>query len=118
MSDTPFRVAIITSSDTGYAGEREDKSAPVIEKFVLEAGYEVVEKVLLPDDMTMLSEKMAKICDENSADLILTTGGTGFAPRDITPEATKDVIEKEAPGIAEAIRIKSLQITPKAMLSR
>ena len=118
MSDTPFRVAIITSSDTGYAGEREDKSAPVIEKFVLEAGYEVVEKILLPDDMTMLSEKMAKICDENTADLILTTGGTGFSPRDVMPEATKSIIHREAPGIPEAMRWFSLQITGRAMLTR
>ena len=81
MSDTPFKVAIITSSDTGYAGEREDKSAPVIEKFVTEAGYDVVEKILLPDDKEMLSAAMAKICDENSADLILTSYKSNHSPR-------------------------------------
>ena len=118
MSDTPFKVAIITSSDTGYAGEREDKSAPVIEQFVTEAGYEVVEKILLPDDMEMLSTAMAKICDEGAADLILTTGGTGFSPRDVMPEATKAIIHREAPGIPEAMRWFSLQITGRAMLTR
>ena len=118
MADTTFRVAIITSSDTGYAGEREDKSAPVIENLVTEAGYTVTEKILLPDDKEMLKNAMAKICDEGTADLILTTGGTGFSPRDVMPEATKEVIQREAPGIPEAMRWFSLQITGRAMLTR
>ena len=112
------RVAIITSSDSGYRGEREDLSGPTIREIVEANGYEVVSMQILPDDRTMLAEAMKKIADENQAELILTTGGTGFSPRDITPEATKAVIEREALGIAEAIRYYSLQITKRAMLSR
>lgn len=113
-----YRVAIITSSDSGYEGKREDKSGAVIENIVKEYGYEVVHKTLLPDDRKMLSDEMKKIADENIADLILTTGGTGFSPRDITPEATLDIAERIVPGIPEAMRYFSLQITKRAMLSR
>lgn len=113
-----FRVAIITSSDSGAAGNREDQSGPVIESMVKEAGYEVTEMVILPDDQKMLEEKMVQICDENTADLILTTGGTGFSPRDVMPEATKNVSERDVPGIPEAMRYYSLQITGRAMLTR
>ena len=113
-----FRVAVITSSDTGYAGQREDKSGPVIVNFVKEAGFEVVHTILLPDDKEMLKAEMARICDENIADLILTTGGTGFSPRDVMPEATKEIAHKDVPGIPEAMRYFSLQITGRAMLSR
>ena len=114
----PIRAAIITSSDSGYAGVRADKSGPVIESMLREAGYEVTEMVILPDDWQMLSEKMIQICDENTADLILTTGGTGFSPRDVMPEATKAVSERDVPGIPEAMRYYSLQITGRAMLTR
>ena len=114
----PLRVAVITSSDKGYAGEREDKSGPAIVQMMKDAGYQVVETVILPDEKEMLKEKMAKICDENIADLILTTGGTGFGTRDITPEATLAVADRQAPGIAETIRAASLAITKHAMLSR
>ena len=113
-----YRVAIITSSDSGYAGQREDKSGPVIAQLVTDAGYQVVHTVLLPDERAMLSAEMARIADEDIADLILTTGGTGFSPTDPTPEATLSVVERPAPGIAEAMRWQSLQITPRAMLSR
>lgn len=113
-----MKVAIITSSDTGYAGNREDLSGKVIEEIVVNNGYEVVSYTILPDERKMLSEKMKDICDNKIADLILTTGGTGFSKRDVTPEATRDIIEKEAPGIAEAMRYSSLQITKRAMLSR
>ena len=113
-----FKVAVITSSDSGYAGQREDKSGPVIVDFVKEAGFEVVHTILLPDDKEMLKAEMARICDENIADLILTTGGTGFSPRDVMPEATKEIAHKEVPGIPEAMRYFSLQITGRAMLSR
>lgn len=113
-----YRVAIITSSDSGYAGDREDLSGPAIRDYMQNAGYEVVSLTLLPDDRGMLSGCMQAICDENKADLILTTGGTGFSERDITPEATKDIIEREVPGIPEAMRALSMQITPRAMLSR
>ena len=111
------RVAIITSSDTGYRGEREDLSGPAIREIVEKNGYEVVSMDILPDDRQMLSE-MKEIADSNAAELILTTGGTGFSPRDITPEATEDVIDRRVPGIPEAMRAYSMTITKRAMLSR
>ncbi len=114
----PLRVAIITSSDSGFDGKREDKSGPVIEGMMLEAGYQVTEMAILPDEKEMLEAKLRQICDENTADLILTTGGTGFSPRDIMPEATKAVSERDVPGIPEAMRYYSLQITGRAMLTR
>lgn len=113
-----MRVAIITLSDSGYAGQREDKSGPVIREMVEAAGYEVVHTALLPDGLEPLSSELKRLCDNDLADLILTTGGTGFSPTDVTPEATMAVVERPAPGIAEAMRYRSLQITPRAMLSR
>ena len=113
-----YRVAIITSSDSGYAGDREDKSGVVIREIVEAAGYQAVYYIMLPDDREKLAYEMRRICDECVADLILTTGGTGFSPRDCTPEATMDVTERPVPGIPEAMRYLSLQITPRAMLSR
>ena len=112
------RVAIITSSDSGYRGEREDLSGPTIQEIVEANGYEVVSMQILPDDRTMLAEAMKKIADENLAELILTTGGTGFSQRDCTPEATEDVIERRVPGIPEAMRAYSMQFTKRAMLTR
>ncbi len=112
------RVAIITASDSGYHGKREDLSAPVIEEIIEKQGYQVVKKVLLPDDKEMLSQKMQEICDKNEADLILTTGGTGFSPRDVMPEATLAITERLVPGIPEAMRAYSMQFTKRAMLSR
>lgn len=113
-----FRVAIITSSDSGYAGKREDKSGAVIEEIVKSNGYEVVRRILLPDEKEMLSNEMKNIADENIADLILTTGGTGFSQRDCMPEATTCIAERMVPGIPEAMRAFSLKITKRAMLSR
>lgn len=113
-----FTVGIITSSDKGYSGEREDKSGEVIEEIVSENGFKVVKKVVLPDEKTLLENEMINMCDNLNVNLLLTTGGTGFSKRDITPEATKAVIEREALGIVEAIRFYSLQITKRAMLSR
>lgn len=113
-----FRVAVITSSDSGYEGKREDKSGPEIERIVKEYGYEVVHTIILPDERKILANEMMRIADNNIADLILTTGGTGFSPRDWIPEATKDIVEREVPGIPEAMRAYSLQITKRAMLSR
>ena len=107
-----MRAAIITSSDSGYAGKREDVSGPVIAEMVREAGYEVVWQKVLPDDQTK------EICDEGKADLLLTTGGTGFSPRDVMPEATLAVAERMVPGIPEAMRAYSLQFTKRTMLSR
>ena len=112
------RTAIITSSDSGYAGEREDLSGPVIKEIVEKAGYQVVSMDLLPDDRKMLSDRMKEIADNNMAELILTTGGTGFSPRDVMPEATEDIIERRVPGIPEAMRAYSMTITKRAMLSR
>ncbi|HEX3027068.1 MAG TPA: MogA/MoaB family molybdenum cofactor biosynthesis protein [Clostridia bacterium] len=112
------RAAIITSSDSGYRGEREDLSGKVIKEIVELNGYEVVSMTLLPDEQKMLSEAMAEIADQNKAELILTTGGTGFSQRDCMPEATRAVIEREVPGIPEAMRAFSAQYTKRAMLSR
>ena len=112
------RVAIITSSDTGYRGEREDLSGPAIREIVEINGYKVVSMDILPDDRAILSKKMAEIADNNTAELILTTGGTGFSPRDIMPEATEDIIDRRVPGIPEAMRAYSMTITKRAMLSR
>ena len=112
------RAAIITASDSGYRGEREDKSGPVIREILEKEGYEVVAMELLPDDRAMLAGKMQEIADSGNADLILTTGGTGFSQRDVTPEATEEVIERRVPGIPEAIRAYSMTITKRAMLSR
>ncbi len=116
--ENAFRVAVITSSDSGYRGEREDKSGPAIAEMMQEAGYAVTGITLLPDDRKMLADTMAEICDTGAADLILTTGGTGFSPRDVMPEATLDICERLVPGIPEAMRAYSLTITRRAMLSR
>ena len=113
-----MRAAIITSSDSGYAGEREDKSGPLIREILEANGYEVVHSILLPDERELLAKEMARIADEGLAELVLTTGGTGFSPRDCMPEATMDVAERAVPGIPEAIRAYSMTITPRAMLSR
>ena len=112
------RVAVITASDKGYKGEREDLSGPAVKEIVEAAGYQVVSMDILPDDREMLGARMAEIADLGLAELILTTGGTGFSKRDVTPEATEDVIERRVPGIPEAMRAFSLTITKRAMLSR
>ena len=113
-----FKVAIVCMSDKGSKGEREDISTQVIEKIILENGYKITKKVLIPDDFQKIKDTLIEICDNNHADLILTTGGTGFSKRDVTPEATEEIIEKRVPGIPEAIRAYSLTITKRAMLSR
>ncbi|RFZ75667.1 molybdenum cofactor biosynthesis protein [Lacrimispora amygdalina] len=118
METDKLRVAVITSSDSGFAGEREDISGPVICRIVKEYGYEVVHQTILPDDMTMLCDEMKYICDNHTADLILTTGGTGFSQRDCMPEATQKVVERMVPGIPEAMRAYSMQMTKRSMLSR
>lgn len=108
---------VICVSDRCSKGLCEDKSGPaIVEK--LSALGKTKEYIIVPDEKEEIEKAIIYLCDDVRADVVFTTGGTGFAPRDITPEATKAVIEKEAPGIAEAIRIKSLAITPKAMLSR
>ena len=113
-----YRVAIITASDKGYAGEREDLSGPAIREIVEAKGFSVVSQVILPDDEQMLREEMIRVCDGEIADLLLTTGGTGFSERDVTPEATMAVVEKLTPGIPEAMRTYSLRYSTRSMLSR
>jgi len=111
-------VGILTVSDRSYRGEREDASGPLIRQLVAERLGAVVEREgVVPDERDIVASTLVVWCDEG-LDLILTTGGTGFAPRDVTPEATKDVIEREAPGLAEAMRAEGLKTTPHAMLSR
>lgn len=113
-----YKVGIITASDKGYAGERNDLSGAAIKEILAKFNrFQVKKYVILPDDKDMLAEMMRQM-EGNGIDLILTTGGTGFSKRDITPEATLEVIERRAPGIPEAMRSISLQITPRAMLSR
>lgn len=114
----PWQAAVITLSDKGARGEREDKSGPAIVQRLEAEGYEVVEQILLADDAAALKTTLTRLADQRQLDLILTTGGTGFGPRDVTPEATMAVATRLAPGIAEAIRAASLAITPRAMLSR
>ncbi len=113
-----YTVGIITSSDKGYIGEREDKSGAVIKEIVENAGFKVEKMMIVPDENEMLKKEFIYMSDELKVNLILSTGGTGFSQRDITPEATKEIIDREAPGICEAIRMYSLQITKRAMLSR
>ncbi len=110
-------VAIITVSDRSSKGIRDDLSGPEIKKWSESQGYIVAAETIVPDEQLLIKEKLIEYSDVGH-DLILTTGGTGFAPRDVTPEATKAVIERETPGIVEAIRAKSLAITHHAMLSR
>ena len=113
-----MRVAVITLSDSGYAGRRADLSGPAIREMVEERGWIVVHTALLPDGRELLEDELRRLCDGGLADLVLTTGGTGFSPTDVTPEATMAVVERPTPGIPEAMRYYSLQITPRAMLSR
>lgn len=113
-----FSVGIITVSDKGSKGERIDASGPVIEKVLKPIGGRMEKYVVVPDEMQDIKEAIIYMSDNLGLNLILTTGGTGFSKRDITPEATLGVIERLVPGIPEAMRAKSLQITPKAMLSR
>ena len=114
----PWQAAVITLSDRCAAGERQDLSGPAVAQRLKEAGYQVAEQLLLPDGEQALKEHLIRLADQRRVDLILTTGGTGFAPRDRTPEATMAVAHRDAPGIAQAIRGASMAITPRAMLSR
>ena len=113
-----YTVAIITVSDMGARGERVDTSGPAICELIKDAGYEVVYTTIIPDEKEMIQEELIQCADVRKVSLILTTGGTGFSPRDITPEATLSVIERETRGIPEAMRLASLRITPKGCLSR
>ena len=113
-----YRAGIVTLSDKGAAGEREDKSGAVMKEILESAGYEVVGRSLLPDEGEARKAELIRLSDQVQCDLVLTTGGTGFSRRDVTPEATMAVAERNAPGIAEAIRAYSMTVTKRAMLSR
>lgn len=112
-----IRVGIITVSDRSFRREREDVSGPLIKKMVSSLG-EVVDYRIVPDDRLLISQAIRKVVDELKVDLVLTTGGTGLSPRDVTPEATRDVIERELPGFGEIIRVGGFKKTPYAILSR
>ncbi len=113
-----LRIGILTVSDRSSRGEREDASGPALKRLVEEQGWSVTQQALVPDDEDVIRDLLIDWADTGDLDIILTTGGTGFAPRDVTPEATRAVIRREAPGLAEAMRAASLKVTPHAMLSR
>jgi molybdenum cofactor synthesis domain-containing protein len=113
-----LRFGILTASDRSSRGEREDASGPALVRLVQEQGWSVERQAVLPDEQIAIRDLLISWADSGDLDVILTTGGTGFSPRDVTPEATRQVIDREAPGLAEAMRAASLKITPHAMLSR
>lgn len=113
-----IKVAILTISDKGSRGEREDGTGPAIKSLIENHEYKVEYYKVIPDEMEQIQKELIYICDELKIELALTNGGTGFSQRDVTPEATRNVIEKYVPGIGEVMRLRSLEITPKAMLSR
>jgi len=113
-----LRAAVLTISDRSSRGEREDLSGPALVTEIQKLGWEIVETGLVPDDMEQIKSKLLQWSSTGQIDLILTTGGTGFSPRDITPEATQAVVERSAPGLAEAMRSESLKVTSHGMLSR
>jgi molybdopterin adenylyltransferase len=113
-----IRFGILTLSDRSSRGERDDSSGPALARLIETQGWSVVKQSLLPDDESAIRVQLIEWSDSAEMDVILTTGGTGFSPRDVTPEATRAVIEREAPGLAEAMRAASLKITPHAVLSR
>ena len=113
-----YTAAVITVSDKGYAGERVDTGGPLVCDMLKEAGYELTYTALVPDEIPQIAAELKKCADELDIALAVTTGGTGFSPRDVTPEATISVCERLAPGIPEAMRWESLKITKRAMLSR
>jgi molybdenum cofactor synthesis domain-containing protein len=113
-----MRLAILTISDRSFRGERDDLSGEALQRAVIALGWEVTRRGLVADEAESIREILTQWADSEAAEVILTTGGTGFAPRDVTPEATRSTIVREAPGLAEAMRAASLRITPHAMLSR
>lgn len=113
-----FKVGILTVSDRSYRGEREDLGGPLLKELVEELGYEVVKSSIVPDELEMIKDELVNLCESEELALIMTTGGTGFSPRDITPEATIEVSEKLVPGIGETMRAYSAKFTDRAYLSR
>lgn len=118
MEPYRWRAAVVTLSDRGSAGEREDKSGPLVCEMITAEGYKVEKSLLLPDEKEEIKKALCGLCDDDRMDIVFTTGGTGLGPRDCTPEATLEVADRNVPGIAEAMRLASLKITPRAMLSR
>ncbi len=117
-SDASLKIGILTISDRSAAGQRPDASGPALEGVIAAQGWVVVRKQIIPDDLAAIRKTLVDWADSGELDILLTTGGTGFSPRDVTPEATLAVIERAAPGLPEAMRQASLQKTPHAMLSR
>lgn len=113
-----FRAAVLTVSDKGFRGERVDTAGPLVAALLREAGYDVAAERIVPDDMALIEEALIQLADGEDVALLVTTGGTGFSPRDLTPEATQRVCSRMAPGIPEAMRASSLAVTDRAMLSR
>lgn len=113
-----YTAAVITVSDKGFRGERMDTSGPALVELLKEKGYDVVYTAIIPDDFEIIKAELVQCTDEKGIALVLTTGGTGFSPRDITPEATMAVVERPTPGIPEAMRAESMKITPRGCLSR
>jgi molybdenum cofactor synthesis domain-containing protein len=113
-----IRFGILTLSDRSARGEREDESGPALARLILARGWSVIKQAILPDNQSQIRATLMEWSEDGALDVILTTGGSGFAPRDVTPEATRSVIDRESPGLAEAMRAASLNITPHAMLSR
>jgi molybdopterin adenylyltransferase len=113
-----LRFGILTVSDRSWRGERPDQSGPALEEIIANQGWETTRKGVVPDDLEVIKQTLVQWAGDEQVDVVLTTGGTGFAPRDVTPEATRAVMDREAPGIAEAMRSFSLSVTPHAMLSR
>lgn len=113
-----YTAAVITISDKGYRGERVDTSGPNLVEILKSKGFDVTYTSIIPDEKDMIKQELVKCADELKIALVLTTGGTGFSPRDITPEATMEVVERPTPGIPEAMRAESMKITPKGCLSR
>lgn len=113
-----IRIAILTVSDRSFRGEREDLSGPALQAEVSALGWQVVRAEIVPDEIEQISATLAEWADSGLADVILTSGGTGFAPRDVTPEATRRIVERLTPGLDEAMRADSLKVTQHAMLSR
>jgi molybdopterin adenylyltransferase len=113
-----IRTAVLTVSDRSYRGERPDRSGPALQQYIEQKGWKLTLSSIVPDEIEEIQRTLHDWCYSGAVDLILTTGGTGFAPRDITPEATLAIIKRQAPGLAERMRAESLKVTPHAMLSR
>ena len=113
-----FKAAVLTVSDRSFRGERPDGGGPLVAQMLVGAGYDISETVIVPDEQDQIEAALRKLCDETEVALVVTTGGTGFSPRDVTPEATIAVCQRLTPGIPEAMRYASMQVTPRGMLSR